>query len=180
MRKPFRFVALFAVMVLWMLPPAVRADDNLSYDDPGVHYNAPAGWTRVDIPPGAGEEAPVAIFRKEFGKYDTRVITLKIQNYEDNLARLLSGHESDLRQNSDGVFVEKKEKITLSNGMPAYLFKYTMTRDSGGTVRVYEYLVVDGKRSIDLMFSGRGGSFEDKDAFDAMNTLTVVLYPSGR
>ena len=180
MRKPLRFVILLALMVLWMLPPAIRAADNLSYDDPGVHFNAPDGWSRVDLPPGAGDEAPVAVFRREFGKYDTRIITLKIQKYDDNLERLLSGHESDLRQSSDGVFVEKKVRITLSNGMPAYLFKYTMTRDSGGTVRVYEYLVIDGKRSIDLTYSGRGGSFEDKDALDAMNALTVVVYPEGR
>jgi hypothetical protein len=180
MRKPLRFVALLALMVLWMLPPASRAADNLSYDDPAVHFNAPDGWTRFDIPPGAPEEAPVAVFHKEFGKYDTRVISLKIQKFDDNLDRLMQGHESDLRSNSDGLFVEKKVRITLSNGMPAYLYKYTLTRDSGGTVRVYEYLAVDGKRSIDLSYSGRGGSFEDKDAIDALNALTVVLYPEGR
>ena len=108
------------------------------------------------------------------------MITLKIEKYDGSLEGLENSHESEVRQLSDSVFVDKRVKITLSNGMPAYQLRYTVGQDAGGTVRTMEYVVYDGKRSIIAGYSGRGGMFDDKDALDALSTLTVVLYPQGR
>jgi hypothetical protein len=47
-------------------------------------------------------------------------------------------------------------------------------------VRAVEYVAFDGRRSIILSYVGAAGDFSDKDALDAMASLTVVLYPDGR
>jgi hypothetical protein len=174
-----RYASALAVLALLLLPALARADGNLSYDDPSVHYNAPDGWTRVDIPPGS-EDAPTAIFRKEFTHYDARAITLKIDKWAGSLDGFESSHESDMRTQSQDMFVDKKTKITLSNGMPAWQMKYTVGSSAGSIVRGMEYIAIDGRRGIVLSYAGRSGSFDDKDAIAALSTLTVVLYPEGR
>jgi hypothetical protein len=159
---------------------ATPAPSTLSYDDPAVHYTAPEGWTRIEIPEGAGEGAPTAAFTKEFSRYDTRVISLKIDRYDGSLNGLEATHESDLRSQFEDVFIDKKTQIVLSNGMPAWQLKYTAGSSSGQSVRTMEDVVYDGKRSIELSYSGRAGSYDDKDAVAALSTLTVVVYPEGR
>lgn len=165
-----------------VVPSAVRADDaKLSYDDPAVHYSAPDGWYRQNLPPEAEQSAHyVAAFGKTFDRNDTRTITLRIEPYTGSLDGLASSHESDLRSQAESVFVDKKTKITLANGMPAWLMKVSIGQDAGRIVRDFEYVVFDGRRSIIASYVGRDGTFDDKEAISALSTLSVVLYPSGR
>jgi hypothetical protein len=179
-----KYLASLALLAVLIAPVVVRADDNpsnnnLSYDDPSVHYAAPDGFTRVDIPPDA-KDAPNALFQKQISRYDTRAITLKIADYSGSLDGLEGSHESDLHSNNDGLFVEKKTKTTLSNGMPVWMVKYSMGQGAGRMIRAVEYVAFDGRRSIILTYAGAAGDFTDKDALDAMSTLTVVVYPEGR
>ena len=167
-----------AVFMLALAPAAVLADGSLSYDDPAIHYSAPDGWTRVDVEPG--DDAPAAVFRKTFERYDTRAIMLKLQPYDGSLDGLETTHESEVRQQQDDVFIDKKMKITLSNGMPAWQLRLSMGQMSGNAIRSIEYLATDGRRSIVLSYSGRSGTFDDSVAIAALSTLTVVLYPAGR
>jgi hypothetical protein len=183
MRKAAPHAALFCLTalaaVLFVAPLGARADDNnLSYDDPAIHYSAPDGWTKADLPPS--DEGPKAVFSKQFDRYDIRAITLKIEKYDGSLDGLETNHESDLRSQTQDMFVENKKKITMPNGMPAWQVKYTYGSDAGQVFRVMEYLVFDGRRSIDLAYAGRAGMFDDQTALAALSTLTVVLYPEDR
>jgi hypothetical protein len=176
--------ALLALAVSFGLavPSAVRADDSkLSYDDPAVHFSAPDGWQQQNLPPEVQQGAHyVAAFTKTFDRNDTRTITLRIEPYAGTLNGLQGSHESDLRGQADNVFVDKKTRITLANGMPAWLMKVSIGQDPGRTVRDFEYVVFDGRRSIIASYVGRDGTFDDKEAISALSTLSVVLYPAGR
>ncbi len=207
MKKTLLFSAVAALTVL-ALPWAARADDptpaataapSLTYDDPAIHYQAPDGWTKRDVQthPGDGPQV-VAAFVKVFSREDVRTITLSIEPFDSSLDTAQSDQETQLRQASSGgsggggspgaddsdsgggAFFDRKDHITLSNGMPARYLKVSLGSGAGAMARLYQYLVIDGKRKIVLTYGGRDGFFGDKDALDALSTLTVVLYPQGR
>jgi hypothetical protein len=183
---PMRLTVLALVALTCLGAPLVAlADDpNLSYDDPGMHFSAPDGWQKQDV--GAQQQGShtakgvVAAFTKDFGRYDIRSISIRIEDFSGSLDGLEGSHESDLRGQGDSVFIDKKQKVTLNNGMPAWLVKVSIGSEPGRTIRDIEYVVYDGRRSIIASYVGRSGAFDDKDALAALSTLSVVLYPSGR
>jgi hypothetical protein len=177
-------LALFALFCLGAPLVALADNPSLSYDDPAVHFSAPDGWQRQDVSPQQqGSRSPsgvVAVFTKDYGRYDLRSIAIRIEQFSGSLDGLEGSHESDLRSQGDSIFVDKKQKITLANGMPAWLLKVSIGTDPGRMARDIEYVVYDGRRSIIVSYGGRAGTFDDKDAIAALSTLSVVLYPEGR
>ncbi len=182
------FATVFALVAAGVLmrgsaQPALAADP-LSYDDPGMHFKAPDGWTRVETPPfdaDSSDKQTVAVFTYHAGKRDERSIVITIEPYSDSLDAFEHGHESDARSGSDSAFIEEHEKVALANGMPAYYFK-VRTGDVGGgrDVERCEYLVIDTQRAIDVAFVGAVGEFSDKDVKEALSSLYVVVYPGRR
>jgi len=157
--------------------------DPLSYDDPAVHYNAPAGWERLpDQPRDANDSsAPVAIgFGQDVGRPNQKTISLIISPFQGTLDSLLSTHESELRNSADGTFIDKALKVTLQNGMPAYWLRVSLSSDQGRGLRRFEYVAYDGERSIVLAYTARLGEADEKDAQAALSSLYVVLYPHRR
>jgi hypothetical protein len=191
-------LAAAALLAGLALPWVARADDTpaastLTYDDPAMHYQAPDGWTKRDVgsPHGGDDPQVVAMWVKSFSHSDPRTITITVQAFEGDLDAAQSQMETQLRNsgsgggggdddNGGGVFFDRKDKITLSNGMPARYLKVSTGAGAGAMARLYQYLIVDGKRMITVTYAGRDGYFGDKDALDALSTLTVVLYPPGR
>jgi hypothetical protein len=178
------FLALVLLLGVAALP-AHAATDPLSYDDPAVHFRPPDGWERLSMLPSAtpspGDPGPpAAVYIKNRGKQDARTIVLTIQNYDGGLDNLETSHENDLRTAADGVFIDKKIKTTLANGMPAWFLRVSSGSQLGDFLRRYEYLVYDGKRSIVASYIGRQGDFDEKEAKDALASLYVVLYPRDR
>jgi hypothetical protein len=194
-------LAAAALLGSLTFPWAARADDPpaaspLTYDDPAMHYQAPDGWTKREVggnPQGGDDPQVVAMWVKAFSHSDPRTITITVQNFSGDLDTAQSNMETQLRNNGSGggggggdddngggVFFDRKDKITLSNGMPARYLKVSTGSGAGAMARLYQYLVVDGKRMIVLTYAGRDGYFGDKDALDALSTLTVVVYPPNR
>jgi len=173
-----------AIGFAFALGTAARAADSLSFDDPGMHFTAPAGWTRVDQGPAYGgpsdaqADAPAAVFVYHQSQNDQRTIIIEIQPFDGTLDGFEGHHESELHSNNqDATFVDKRSKTTLANGMPAYFLRISSGSDAGHFMRRYEYLVYDGKRTIVVTYAGRQGDFDDKDAQAAMSSLYVVAYP---
>ncbi|MBD5654868.1 MAG: hypothetical protein IAI50_06770 [Candidatus Eremiobacteraeota bacterium] len=161
----------------------VLGADALSYDDPGMHYTAPAGWTRVERSPDADEATdggPTAVFVYHQGHFDQRLIAIDIQPYDGTLDSFISHHESELHSHQDAALVDQKAKITLSNGMPAYDLRISSGTDALSFKRRYECLIYDGKRSIVVSYSGRQGDFGDDDVKAAFAPLYVVAFPRAR
>lgn len=153
-----------------------------SYDDPGMHFSAPEGWERLELVARSsdGQPGPVAVFIKNRGKYDQKTILITIGSFSGTLDGLESVHESETRSQQEGTFVDKKLRVTLPNGMPAWWLKVTTGTDVGKFSRRYEYVVFDGKRRIVVAYAGRLGDVEEKEAQAALASLVVVLFPRGR
>jgi uncharacterized protein GlcG (DUF336 family) len=172
-----------AVLLGAMSAPALA--DGLSYDDPGMHFQAPDGWTRLQLAnPDDGSDqnkdsdVPVAVFTWHQGKGDQRTITITIAPFDGGLDQFEKGHESDLHSQSDSAFVQKKTKTALANGMPAYFLTTSLGSSSSATfTQRDEYLVIDTQRSIDVAYSGVAGQFDEQVAKEALASLYVVVYP---
>jgi hypothetical protein len=175
---------LFACALLLVLAVPALAADPLSYDDPAMHFQAPAGWERVDLgAAGSEDDAPVAVFAYHRGKSDVRTIAITIKQYDGSLNDLAGTRQSEMRQGgteSQAIFINKHEPFTLTNGMPAFEIFSTISSDSRTQLKNYEYLVVDGRRSIDVTLSGTAGDIDEKSATAALSSLYVVAFPARR
>ncbi|GAC1306391.1 MAG: hypothetical protein NVSMB21_09090 [Vulcanimicrobiaceae bacterium] len=177
MNHPFVIAALAA---------ALATPDPLAYDDPGMHFRAPDGWTRVvtsDAAPDAGSSnaPPAAVFVRDAGRAEQRTIVIDIQPYDGTLDGFERSRETELHSQTDGTFVDRHTKTTLSNGMPAYFLQVSQPSGAAGHQRRrYDYLVYDLARSIDVAYIGRYGDFDEADVKAALASLSVVVYPRRR
>jgi hypothetical protein len=176
------FVSLALVVAIWSAAFAADSD----YDDPGMHFAPPAGWEKISLAPAPGQDPPsqdddnrppAAVYVYHRGQPDQRTIVINIQSFDGDLATFESAHESEMRKGTDGAFLDKPIKTSLANGMPVMLLKMTSGNDPGHFSQRYEYLMIDGTRSIAVSYFGRQGDFEKQDALDAFSSLYVVAYP---
>ena len=159
--------------------------DPLAYDDPAVHFRAPDGWSRLAIAAPAtdsgGQRPPVAVYVFHGGQADQRTIIIDIQPFAGSLEGFESAHETELRNQAEGTFVDRRAKTQLANGMPAYFIKVSQPGGAAGhQLRRYDYVVDDLQRSIDVAYIGRNGDFDEAEAQKALASLSVVVYPRGR
>lgn len=162
--------------------PAPSPAADLTYNDPAMHYEAPAGWVRIQ--PAGGDPSrgvvPLAAFVKSRGKYDQQIIVIAAEEYSGTLDGFESNAENEVRSESDGVFVDKKVKLTMPNGMPAYWMKISLGQSAGGLYQRFQYAIFDGKRGIIAGITGRLGDVKEDDAKQALSSLRCVLYPRTR
>jgi len=173
---------LVCALILGLATPALAADP-LSYDDPGMHFAAPTGWERVNLGDAASQDdAPAALFAYHRGQQDVRTIVITIKPYDGSLADFANDRQRDLRQGSDNttVFINKHQPVTLANGMPAFVVVSTVSSDARPQIKNYEYLVIDGQRSIDVVYTAMTGDADEKAATAALSTLYVVAFPVRR
>ena len=180
-----KVLTLVALLATIFCATAVRADD-LTYDDPGMHYRAPDGWERITITSDAAQQegAPVAIFALRSGKNVSKTITITVADYDGALADFVTDRTQAMRSSSSGsddsIFVDKKIPTKTGNGMPAVELIWTGTPANGPQSKSYEWLMIDGKRSIDVRYSGALGEINDTDAATVFSSLYVVAYPRPR
>jgi len=173
-------IALGFALLLQLSPASADSGSGANtYNDRSIAFTAPDGWTNLHVPPpdSTDNSTPVAMFIKNFNKYDTRAIQITVKDYSGSLDGFESDHEKELRKDSDSVFI-RKSKVTLSNGMPAYWLKVTQGADAGSYVALYEYVIIDLKRGITVTYAGKQGFFDEKDAQASLSQLAVVAYPA--
>jgi hypothetical protein len=172
---------LAALLATVVLAAPARAD-SLSYDDPGMHYRAPDGWQRIslgDAPPDP-DGGVVAVFTSRANKNSPRSVTISIAPFDGSLSDFSSKHLGDLRESAGdngAVLVDHNEKTKLANGMPAVYLVYTFSSNTTPAVKTYEYLIIDGQRSIDVKYSGYASDVGDADATATLSSLYAVAYP---
>jgi hypothetical protein len=156
-----------------------------SYDDAGMHFEAPVDFHKLDIPKppdAAGQDddspTPVAAFVYHAGRTDQRAITILVSPFDGPVDQFDTSHVSDERKGED-TFVAENKKTTLANGMPAYFIKASSGSTAGQFRDRFEYLVCDGTRSIVVQYSGPAG-IDEAAAKNALATLYVVVYPKHR
>ncbi len=180
-----RFGATELVAQVIAAPAPAPTHDPLAYDDAGMHFRAPDGWTRVDIgalTAGSDEQTPpAAVFVYHAGQRDQRSIVISIAPFDGTLEGFESSKETELRNAADGTFVNHGPRTMLGNGMPAYFLKVSQPGgDAGSQLRRYDFVVYDLTRGIDVAYVGRYGDFDENDVRTALGSLSVVVYPRGR
>ena len=167
------------------VPIVVPTSDPLAYDDAGLHFRAPDGWTRVNVPEttegSGGKTPPAAVFVRDAGKVEQRTIVIDIEPFDGTLDGYERSRETELHSEADGTFVDYHTKTMLANGMPAYFLQVSQPGAAAGhQVRRYDYLVYDLTRSIDIAYIGRYGDFDSSEVKTALASLAVVVYPRRR
>ena len=184
--RRFIVTGMALCLVMYGHGMALAADDPLSYDDPGMHFRPPDGWERLQLsdsgPDQNGNRPPVAVYFLKKSKSDRRLITITVQPFTGSLDGFAHSRASDLRQQSDSTFVEKQQKTTLSNGMPAYWLKVNQGASLGQYVRRYEYLVIAFLFGLAtaIIGKGKGSSFYIELPVDpaAMDTVQSAASPT--
>lgn len=152
------------------------------YNDPGMHFEVQPGWTRVPFSGNSQHEGfqPLAIFVMDQGKAEQKTLIISAEPYEGTLDGFESSTENELRSGSEGTFVDKKVRLTMPNGMPAYWMKVSRGDQAGKLFQTFQYAIFDGTRGIVASVSGRLGDIREEQARAWLAGLQVVLYPRNR
>ncbi len=179
-----RYMAIAAMAALWSLfgPVAALGAQN-TYSDPAMSFTAPPNYVQAPVPAhdptDFSQPAVVAAFVANGGKPDQRAITITMENFDGNVDGFEVLSENELRTQTDGVFVKKKERTTLSNGMPAYWQEITV-----GTgfdeIKRFQYVWADGVRGVTLAISSHYGELDEASAKRDLASAYGVLYPKNR
>lgn len=153
------------------------------FNDPAMHFAPPGDYFTAPVAPHDPRvfetPATVAVFVKNPGKEDVRVISVAMENYEGSLDGFEVSSENIAREQQDGVFITHKERTSLANGMPAYWVELSFGSGFQSQKR-YQYEWVDGVRGVTVSISGRLGEVDQKSARAALKDLSATLYPIRR
>ena len=163
-------------------PPATL--DQRTYNDPAIHYVAPAGVVLVGMRQvpyrAASHMTPVAIWAIDLGKRNARVISLSFERFSHGSLRgFYTTYVNELRSSSHGgTFVRRKHAV-LVNGMPAYWVRIN-TGEGLSQMRSYAYIWYDGVRGVVLSEQARAGNLHERQAKRDLAGASAVAYPVGR
>ena len=175
-------IAAIAALALLLLPGAAIGASN-TYSDPAMSFTAPSNYVQAAIPAhdptDFSDPAVVAAFAANAGKVEQRVITITMENFDGDVDGFETLSENELRTQTDGVFVKKKERTTLSNGMPAY-WQEISVGTGFDEIKRFQYVWADGVRGVTLAISARLGEIDEATAKRDLATAYAVLYPKNR
>ena len=178
----FAFANATAGAAISSPPPATL--DQRTYNDPAMHYVAPAGVVLIGmrhVPyQAASHMTPVAIWATDVGKRKARVISLSFERFSHGSLRgFYTTYINELRSASKGgTFVRRKNAI-LVNGMPAYWVRVN-SGEGLSQMRSYAYIWYDGVRGVVLSEQARAGSIRERQAKRDLAGASAVAYPVGR
>ncbi|MGC8484469.1 MAG: hypothetical protein ACP5O6_02380 [Candidatus Baltobacteraceae bacterium] len=163
-------------------PPATL--DQRTYNDPAMHYVAPAGVVLIGmrhVPyQAASHMMPVAIWGIDVGKLQARVISLAYERFSHgSLHGFYTTYINELRGASKGGTFVRREHAILVNGMPAYWLKVS-SGEGLSQMRSYAYVWYDGVRGVVLSEEARVGDLSERQAKHDLAGASAVAYPVGR
>jgi len=177
---------LLALVLLAVTPAPVATPsfDPHAYDDPAMHFEAPADYylvarQQVDSTKLEGPTT-VAVWLKFPRQPNMRTMQISFEPYDGkDMTQYETFVENTLREQIDGVFISSKKQFALKNGMPAYFM--AVTSGSGfDSMRIYQVTWFDGLRGVTISIRGRLGELTEDEARAAMSDVTAVRYPIGR
>ncbi|HEY8314369.1 MAG TPA: hypothetical protein VIG51_09360 [Candidatus Baltobacteraceae bacterium] len=166
------------------IPAASPSPAVAEFADPAMAFKAAPGFLKIYVPPHdpANFEQPtvVAGFVKNPGKDDQLLLTISMQNWDGfNLDGFEGTNENEMRGQVQSLFVSRKERAQLANGMPAY-WMVILVGSGFSSQKWYEYVWLDGMRAVTVAIKSRLGAVSEKDARDDLAGLTAVAYPRNR
>jgi len=153
------------------------------YNDPAMSFTAPPEFYRVPLaahdPARFDQPSVMAAWVAQPGKREQLTITITMENHDGSLDGFEMIAENEVRDKVDSVFFKKRDRVTLTNGMPAYWQELSM--GSGfDTLKRFDYVWIDGVRGVTLAITGRYGILDEPMAKKALANAAGVLYPKYR
>lgn len=186
--KRFLLCAALALFSVAAAPAAAQSTPNkLAYDDPAIHFQAPAGYLRIyEHAPFTFDEisqlTPVAAWGMPASDpHNQRTITLSMRAFPGgvSLDDWVTSAQNAIRGSIESSLVRILDHTRTPNGMPAALIKVSYGEGFTSSVQ-YGYEVSDGARGILLTISALVGTMSEDDAKAALKDFSVVLYPVNR
>jgi hypothetical protein len=179
------------VMVLALAVPALAAaqdaaptPDPHEYDDPAMHYTAPAAAHLVGqmqhptLQTLSQDPTPVATWVLGTTQYNAKAITITMELYSGSLDGFDSSYENALRADDPATLVKNKQHVLLQNGMPALFVE--VTQGAGfQTRKIFAYLWIDSQRAVVLSVVSTLGGIDEDTAKALLAGATAVQYPTG-
>lgn len=160
---------------------ATPTPDPLVYDDPAMHYQAPAGAHLIgmrQITLDALSQDPTPVATWSIGtRNNARIIAIVMQSFTGSLDGFDSTWENGLRNDDPATLVKSKERVQLQNGMPA-LFLDVTTGAGFDTRKIFAYIWIDTQRAVVLSVSATLSGLDANEAKRLLFGATAVQYPS--
>jgi hypothetical protein len=156
--------------------------DPLVYDDPGMHYVAPAGARLMgqmeEGTPDKLSQDPTTVATWLVGTgRNTNIISISMELYSGDLDGFDSTFENTLRGEDSATLVKSKEHVFLSNPMPALFVD--VTQGAGfSTHKIFAYIWIDRQRAVVLSDSCLLGGCDEDSAKRLLAGATAVAYPT--
>lgn len=185
-------LALLACAALIASPRVVLAQeatpqptpaDWMVYDDPAMHFHAPAGFQPVgqrQIPLSKLGDAPAVVAGWIYPDKDhPRRLIIQQEFFHGDVNAYQSQYEGQLRDQYDTPLFKNKQNIALKNGMPAIFEE--MTTGSGFNVeKLYLLMWADGARGVTLVLQAQVNDLNGTIARQLLSDASAVRYPTGR
>ncbi len=166
------------------VPVPTPTPDPLVYNDPAMHYAAPAGAHlvgQIQTPTLATlsqDPTPIAAWIVGSGQ-QMKVISIVMEAFNGDLDGFDSTYENALRSDDPATLVKNKEHVLLQNGMPALFLE--VTQGSGfSTRKIFAYIWIDSQRAVVLSATSRLGVLDETSAKLLLAGATAVRYPSNQ
>lgn len=180
-------LALLALLVLparSLAQEATPTPDPMVYDDPAMHYAAPAGahpvtqQQHIALSDLSQDPTNVATWVVVNGNpNDAKFISIVMESYTGSLDGFDSTYENNLRNDDPATLVKNKEYVQLQNGMPAIFLE--VTQGSGfSTRKLFSYIWIDSQRAVVLSVTARLGALDADEAKHLLAGATAVRYPN--
>jgi hypothetical protein len=161
---------------------ATPTPDPLEYDDPAMHYRAPAGAVLMrpihypTLDTLTQDPTSVATWVIGNNAQDAKIISITMELYSGSLDGFESTYANGLRGDDSSTLVKSKEHVMLANGMPAMFLD--ITQGSGfSTHKIFSYIWIDSQRAVVLSAEAMLGSLHADAAQQLLAGATAVCYP---
>lgn len=162
---------------------ATPTPNPLVYDDPAMHYAAPANahavteQQHVALNDLSQDPTNVATWVVGTNQDNAKVISIVLESYTGSLDGFDSTFENQLRGDDPATLVKNRERVFLQNRMPAIFLD--VTEGSGFTTRkLFAYIWIDTQRAVVLSVSAKLGALDEQTAKQLLAGATAVQYPS--
>ncbi|MGH7737853.1 MAG: hypothetical protein ACREMP_08310 [Candidatus Tyrphobacter sp.] len=176
------FAMVLAVQARAFAQETTPTPDPLTYDDPAMHYEAPAGAVLLSpmqhVALSDLSQDPTAVATWAVGRgEDAKFISIIMESYTGDLDGFDSTYENSLRESDPATLVKHKEHALLANGMPALFLD--VTQGAGfSTRKVYAYIWIDSQRAVVLTVQAHLGALDEASAKQLLAGATAVRYPT--
>ena len=163
--------------------PQPTPADWMVYDDPAMHFRAPAGFRPIGqrhIDASKLTDDPEIVAAWIYPDKDhSRRLVIQQEYFEGDYKAFESEYEGQMRDQFDSPFFKNKEDVKLRNGMPALYME--MSSGSGFNVQKFYILCwADGQRGVAIVLQTQLNDLDGDTARRMMSDVTAVRYPTNR